>query len=121
MHEWAHYRYGVFDEYGTAGDPEHPLFYRPQYTRDIVPNLCTNEQPIYTLWDATRNSTDCLIDPKTRIYDKNCQYNLDPDFKPKSSIISASYLDSVISIEKARMKNFLDISFEGCSLLSRRS
>ncbi|KAH8031910.1 hypothetical protein HPB51_022108 [Rhipicephalus microplus] len=27
VHEWAHYRYGVFDEYGSRDDDEHPLTY----------------------------------------------------------------------------------------------
>ena len=27
IHEWAHYRYGVFDEYGIPGDPKYPTFY----------------------------------------------------------------------------------------------
>ncbi|KAG0425049.1 hypothetical protein HPB47_027756, partial [Ixodes persulcatus] len=27
VHEWAHYRYGVFDEYGVAGDYRYPSMY----------------------------------------------------------------------------------------------
>lgn len=27
VHEWAHYRYGVFDEYGRLGDSKYPLTY----------------------------------------------------------------------------------------------
>ncbi|XP_029826354.3 calcium-activated chloride channel regulator family member 3 [Ixodes scapularis] len=27
VHEWAHYRYGVFDEYGAAGDYRYPSLY----------------------------------------------------------------------------------------------
>ncbi|KAG0434283.1 hypothetical protein HPB47_019214 [Ixodes persulcatus] len=27
VHEWAHYRYGVFDEYGTPGDYRYPSLY----------------------------------------------------------------------------------------------
>ncbi|CAN7976458.1 unnamed protein product, partial [Ixodes persulcatus] len=27
VHEWAHYRYGVFDEYGTPGDNRYPSLY----------------------------------------------------------------------------------------------
>ena len=44
-HEWAHLRYGVFEEYGYPGDPAYPLFY---YTTEengeplLVPNFCSN-------------------------------------------------------------------------------
>ena len=44
-HEWAHLRYGVFEEYGYPGDAAYPLFY---YTTQengeplLVPNFCTN-------------------------------------------------------------------------------
>jgi len=27
VHEWAHYRYGVFNEFGFGGDPLYPAFY----------------------------------------------------------------------------------------------
>lgn len=53
VHEWAHHRYGVFDEYGEAGDPKHPLFYRRQGSSKIYPNICTNIQPIF----YTRSTT----------------------------------------------------------------
>ena len=58
VREWAHLRYGVFDEYGQAKDRNYPLFYRPQGSSSaIVPNLCTNKPPIFTVryvlrWDA---------------------------------------------------------------------
>ncbi len=50
VHEWAKFRYGVFEEYGYPGDPIYPLFYpESEYTSagyvDIpTPNFCTNEQ-----------------------------------------------------------------------------
>ena len=50
VHEWAHLRYGVFDEYGQAKDRNYPLFYRPEGTSSsIVPNLCTSKPPIFTV------------------------------------------------------------------------
>lgn len=48
VHEWAHLRYGVFDEYGRAGDQSYPLFYIPQGSKTIQPNLCTDERPSFT-------------------------------------------------------------------------
>lgn len=96
VHEWAHYRYGVFDEYGRAGHPNYPLFYRPPFSKEILPNLCSNEEPVYSLLDLKMNSTDCVIDPNTQTYNQNCQFILDPNFKPLSSLASMNYLDSVI-------------------------
>jgi len=47
VHEWAHLRYGVFDEFGKANDKKFPLFYRPQGSNSIMPNLCTDERPSF--------------------------------------------------------------------------
>ncbi|CAG2113137.1 unnamed protein product [Medioppia subpectinata] len=38
VHEWAHYRYGVFDEYSADGDPKYPAFYMENGT--IYPTTC---------------------------------------------------------------------------------
>ncbi|XP_077547802.1 calcium-activated chloride channel regulator family member 3-like [Haemaphysalis longicornis] len=35
VHQWAHYRYGVFDEYGIPGDKRYPLIYCPQAGVDV--------------------------------------------------------------------------------------
>lgn len=48
VHEWAHLRYGVFDEYGSAGDPDFPLFYRPPGSKTtILPNVCSDADPVF--------------------------------------------------------------------------
>ena len=50
--QWAHLRYGVFEEFGTAGDPIYPLFYRSS-TLDvklsIAPNTCHNINPRFSV------------------------------------------------------------------------
>jgi hypothetical protein len=50
VHEWAHLRYGIFDEYGEAGAgiEGYPLFFRRNGSKTIVPNVCANKAPIYT-------------------------------------------------------------------------
>jgi hypothetical protein len=52
VHEWAHLRYGVFDEYGLRGDASYPLFYRPETTGEdsasVAPNVCADEEVKYT-------------------------------------------------------------------------
>ncbi|UYV76190.1 hypothetical protein LAZ67_13002977 [Cordylochernes scorpioides] len=40
VHEWAHLRYGVFDEYGIPGDSEYPAFYLEG--GKIRPTTCTD-------------------------------------------------------------------------------
>ena len=40
-HEWAKYRYGVFEEYGYPGDDRYPMFYYDRYG-ELVPNYCTD-------------------------------------------------------------------------------
>lgn len=57
VHEWAHHRYGIFDEYGRADDGNHPLFYRRQGSSKIYPNICSNVQPIF----YTRLYLNCII------------------------------------------------------------
>ena len=49
VHEWAKYRYGVFEEYGYPGDERFPMFHtKSQFTSqgivsEIVPNYCVDE------------------------------------------------------------------------------
>ncbi|XP_057365310.1 calcium-activated chloride channel regulator 4-like [Daphnia carinata] len=96
VHEWAHYRYGVFDEYGTPGDTDYPYFYRTQGVKDPVPNMCSNKPPVFTTRDISNNSTKCKIDPKTQNYDKNCTFTFNKFYKPDTSLMSYHQLDSVV-------------------------
>ncbi|KAI9559824.1 hypothetical protein GHT06_013831 [Daphnia sinensis] len=93
VHEWAHYRYGVFNEYGTPDEDKYPLFY--QGHNKLMPNLCTDIPPVFTLYDESKNSPNCKTDSVTNLYDKNCRYRLDKNFKPRSSLMANHSLDSV--------------------------
>lgn len=43
VHEWFHYRYGVFDESGVNGDPLYPNGYQISHPEaPILPTSCTN-------------------------------------------------------------------------------
>ena len=52
VHEWAKFRYGVFEEYGYPGDEVYPLFVfkdiwnaeQSEFVAELVPNFCTNER-----------------------------------------------------------------------------
>ncbi|KAK4030134.1 Uncharacterized protein APZ42_033003 [Daphnia magna] len=96
VHEWAHYRYGVFNEYGTPDDDKYPLFYLKTSDNKLLPNLCTDLPPIFTLYDESKNSPNCRTDPATGLYDKNCRYRLDKLYKPVSSLMANHSLDSVV-------------------------
>ena len=51
VHEWAKFRYGVFEEYGYPGDERYPLFYYEhvyvdgEWVNELQANFCT-DQPI---------------------------------------------------------------------------
>ena len=45
--------------------------------------------------DISNNSTMCKIDNETKLYDANCRFIFEPDFKPETSLMSYHQLDSV--------------------------
>ena len=50
VHEWAHYRYGVFNEFGYPSDPLYPPFYSipgNPYSEEILPNACTGDHKTF--------------------------------------------------------------------------
>lgn len=61
-HEWVHYRYGVFDEYGFRGDRRYPAAYMDQGT--LKPTVCTDAELRATLSDTCAESPsnyDCFF------------------------------------------------------------
>ena len=52
--EWAHYRYGVFDEGGMPDDPRHPSGYAMFQTDNaetvVHPNTCSDKQTPVGKW-----------------------------------------------------------------------
>jgi len=50
VHQWAHLRYGVLDEYGDSSEyPLYPLFYQSRGSGGkVLPNLCSDSEPQYT-------------------------------------------------------------------------
>ncbi|EFX71592.1 hypothetical protein DAPPUDRAFT_326968 [Daphnia pulex] len=95
VHEWAHYRYGIFDEYGTAGG-KYPLFYRQSGSSLIEPNICANYPTMFSEWDITTNTASCQTDLATNLYDDNCRFQLDRDFLPETSLASYHQIKSVV-------------------------
>ncbi|KAI9559825.1 hypothetical protein GHT06_013832 [Daphnia sinensis] len=96
VHEWAHYRYGVFEEYGTRGNAQFPLFYRPSGSKEPIPNMCANKSPVIEKFDIINNSPTCQIDPATQNYDENCTFKFSKHYKPDTSLASYHQIESVV-------------------------
>jgi uncharacterized protein YegL len=98
VHEWAKYRYGVFEEHGYPGDQQYPMFYiKKIWTINgeenvLSPNFCLNGDINYTMENI--NGGNCLFDELTGLPDSNCIFVLDKADGINSSIMALPYLDS---------------------------
>ena len=98
VHEWAKYRYGVFDEFGYPGDKKYPMFYyKSQWTmqgqvNEIAPNFCTNEGLVDYRLEDWKYGGSCKYDEKTGLPDLNCFPVLGDGNRVKSSIMAIPYL-----------------------------
>ena len=98
VHEWAKYRYGVFDEFGYPGDKKYPMFYyKSQWTmqgqvNEIAPNFCTNEGLVDYRLEDWKYGGACRYDEKTGLPDSNCFPVLGDGNMVKSSIMAIPYL-----------------------------
>ncbi|XP_054924524.1 calcium-activated chloride channel regulator 3A-1-like [Dermacentor andersoni] len=91
VHEWAHYRYGVFDEYGNADDSRYPLTYCDR--GKVKLNACSS-RIVFTARRA--DGGKCEIEDKCR-FAKGCVITLQqPSWNPvESSIMFMPYLANV--------------------------
>ncbi|UYV76178.1 hypothetical protein LAZ67_13002946 [Cordylochernes scorpioides] len=81
VHEWAHLRYGVFDEYGIPGDSQYPAFYfeKNGENKTMRPTTC-NKQIRGGL------EGDCAILGNGMV-GPNCKFMPDPTSKARASIM----------------------------------
>uniref|UniRef100_T1JCB1 VWFA domain-containing protein n=1 Tax=Strigamia maritima TaxID=126957 RepID=T1JCB1_STRMM len=95
VHEWAHYRYGIFDEYGYPGHERYPMFYLDPNTEQLVPNYCS-DQPITGRFWNTNDDEPCLYD-ENGFPDKKCMFvpAVNKHNQIKTSLSSYSYLQNV--------------------------
>ncbi|XP_054924728.2 calcium-activated chloride channel regulator 1-like [Dermacentor andersoni] len=91
VHEWAHYRYGVFDEHGNADDKRYPLTYCDR--GKVKLNACSSRMA-FTARRA--DGGKCEINDKCR-FAKDCVVTLQqPSWNPvESSIMFMPYLANV--------------------------
>ena len=98
VHEWAKYRYGVFDEFGYPGDEKYPMFYyKSQWTMQgqvnaITPNFCTNKDLEDYRLENWKNGGACEYDEETGLPDLNCFPVLGDGNEVESSIMAIPYL-----------------------------
>ena len=99
VHEWAKYRYGVFDEFGYPGDEKYPMFFhRTQWTTDgqvnkLTPNFCTNlDLTDYYLKDWTTGG-NCQTDATSGLPNINCVPVIGEGNTINSSIMAIPYLN----------------------------
>ncbi|CAK6441306.1 unnamed protein product [Pipistrellus nathusii] len=95
VHEWAHLRWGVFDEYN-----DNEPFYSASSKRIEATRCSTGVTGINRVYKCQGNSCvfdRCKIDPKTKLYEKNCQFFPDKD---QTEEISIMFMQSITSVVK---------------------
>ncbi|XP_065784052.1 calcium-activated chloride channel regulator 4-like [Muntiacus reevesi] len=94
VHEWAHLRWGVFDEYND----DEP-FYRAKSRKIEATRCSTGITGLNRVYMCQGNSCvkhrECKTDSKTKLYEKDCQFFPDKDQTEKTSIMFMQGIDSV--------------------------
>uniref|UniRef100_A0A667HSJ2 Calcium-activated chloride channel regulator 1 n=2 Tax=Lynx canadensis TaxID=61383 RepID=A0A667HSJ2_LYNCA len=94
VHEWAHLRWGVFDEYN-----EDEPFYSAKSKKIEATRCSTGITGINRVYKCQGNSCTtrgCRIDSKTKLYEKDCQFFPDKDQTEKASIMFMQGINSVV-------------------------
>uniref|UniRef100_A0A8D1W803 Calcium-activated chloride channel regulator 1 n=1 Tax=Sus scrofa TaxID=9823 RepID=A0A8D1W803_PIG len=93
VHEWAHLRWGVFDEYNN----DEP-FYRAK-SKKIEATRCsidiTGINRVYKCQENSCITRVCRVDANTKLYEKDCQFFPDKHQTEKTSIMFMQGIDSV--------------------------
>ncbi|XP_077497511.1 uncharacterized protein LOC144108103 [Amblyomma americanum] len=98
VHEWAHFRYGVFDDYGSLNDSRYPLTFC--YNNTVRLNACSSR---IVFSPRTAEGRLCSINKKCRLH-RNCkviimQLEHDPI---QSSIMFMPYFTNVSQFSDSR-------------------
>ncbi|CAH1783067.1 unnamed protein product [Owenia fusiformis] len=94
VHEFAHIRYGVFDEYGEDSDSEHPFFYINEKGRPASTG-CTKD---VTGWSLNRFTYQrCQRNRTSGLPENDCRFfpDLSASQPAKASIMHMQFLDPV--------------------------
>ena len=114
VHEWAKYRYGIFEEHGYPGDEKYPMFYvKTTWTvngeeSNVSPNFCLNTGLEYTI--ESMDGGDCKFDETTGLPGSNCVFVPGNTLGLESSIMALPYVDGNDQFCDDSEKFFHDIS-----------
>nr|XP_012602989.1 calcium-activated chloride channel regulator 4 [Microcebus murinus] len=93
VHEWAHLRWGVFDEYN-----EDQPFYSSS-SKKIEATRCSSgisgKNRVYKCQGGSCYARTCRTDSTTKLYEKDCQFFPDKVQTEKASIMFMQSIDSV--------------------------
>ncbi|XP_077882775.1 calcium-activated chloride channel regulator 4 [Ictidomys tridecemlineatus] len=103
VHEWAHLRWGVFDEYN-----EDQPYYRAKSNK-IEATRCstgiTGKNRVYKCQGGSCVSRSCRTNSTTKLFEKDCQFFPDKVQTEKASIMSMQSIDSVLEFCNAENHN----------------
>ncbi|KAK7814346.1 hypothetical protein U0070_027004 [Myodes glareolus] len=103
VHEWAHLRWGVFDEYNE----EEP--YYAASSRKIEATRCTVDitgvNKVYKCQGPSCSSRNCRTNSTTKLYERDCQFFPDKDQSEKASIMYMQSIESVTEFCKDENHN----------------
>ncbi|GBL73827.1 Calcium-activated chloride channel regulator 4 [Araneus ventricosus] len=91
VHEWAHLRYGVFDEYGIPGDKRYPMFYHEN--GKIRPTSCVRD---IKGWIESRDGGPCTMNLDGEV-DNDCIFI--PNMHSNEAKASIMYMPFIPSME----------------------
>ncbi|KAM6167936.1 calcium-activated chloride channel regulator 4-like [Erethizon dorsatum] len=94
VHEWAHLRWGVFDEYN-----EDQPFYRAE-SKKIEATRCSTgisgTNSVYKCQGGSCFTRGCRTDSTTKLYEKDCQFFPNKVQTEKASIMFMQSIDSIV-------------------------
>ncbi|XP_003411158.1 calcium-activated chloride channel regulator 4 [Loxodonta africana] len=103
VHEWAHLRWGVFDEYN-----EDEPFYSSKSKKIEATRCSTGISGMNRVYKCQGNSCitrNCRLDSQTKLYEKDCQFFPDKVQNEKASIMFMQSIDSVVEFCNAKNHN----------------
>ncbi|KAM5323143.1 calcium-activated chloride channel regulator 4-like isoform 2-T2 [Glossophaga mutica] len=118
VHEWAHLRWGVFDEYN-----EKKPFYSASSKKIEATRCSTGISGMNRVYKCQGNScvlNRCRIDSNTKLYEKDCQFFPDKYQTEKTSIMFMQGIDSVVEFcnEKNHNREAPSLQNEKCAYRS---
>ncbi|XP_054333754.1 calcium-activated chloride channel regulator 4 isoform X3 [Pongo pygmaeus] len=103
VHEWAHLRWGVFDEYN-----EDQPFYGAK-SKKIEATRCSTgisgRNRVYKCQGGSCLNRACRIDSTTKLYEKDCQFFPEKVQTEKASIMFMQSIDSVVEFCNEKTHN----------------